>query len=241
MASSSSTARLSPQPDTSACMPGPAHLLERRDLLADHHLGHAGRAEVHRGVALDHEHHVAERRDVGPARGRRAEQAADLRHLTRQPHLVVEDAPGAPAAGEQLDLVGDAGAGGVDQPDQRDLLGQRRLGGADHLLDGAGAPRAGLHHRVVGDHHTGRPSTRPRPGDHAVGGEPVGQRVGQQPVLHERARVEQQVDALAGRVLADGPQLRQPGLRGGAGLRPQVLERRPSPSLVVIRLYLRLD
>ena len=32
-----------------------AHLLERH-VLADHDLGHARRAEVHRGVALDHEH-----------------------------------------------------------------------------------------------------------------------------------------------------------------------------------------
>ena len=88
---------------------GAAHLLER-DPLADDHLGHAGRAEVHRRVALDHDHDVAEARDVGAAGRRRPEQAADLRHLARQPHLVVEDPPGAAAAGEQLDLVGDAGA-----------------------------------------------------------------------------------------------------------------------------------
>ena len=94
----------------------PAHLVERH-VLADHDLGHARRTEVHRGVALDHEHDVAERGDVRAARGRRAEQATHLRHLARQAHLVGEDAARAPAAGEQVDLVGDAGAGGVDEID----------------------------------------------------------------------------------------------------------------------------
>ena len=59
-----------------------AHLLERH-LLADHHLGHARRAEVHGGVALAHDHDVAERRDVGAAGGARAEQDAHLRHDAR--------------------------------------------------------------------------------------------------------------------------------------------------------------
>ena len=57
----------------------PAHLLER-DLLADHHRGHPRRAQVHRGVALAHDHDVAERGDVGAAGGARPEQHADLRH-----------------------------------------------------------------------------------------------------------------------------------------------------------------
>ena len=51
-----------------------AHLLERH-LLADDHLGHARRAEVHGGVAVDHDHDVAERRDVRAARRRRARRA----------------------------------------------------------------------------------------------------------------------------------------------------------------------
>ena len=109
MASWSSTARLSAQPGLRHVHPRPAHLLQRGDL-ADDHLGHARRAEVHRGVAVDHEHDVAERRDVRPAGRRRAEQAADLRHLAGQADLVVEDVPGAAAAGEQLDLVGQPGA-----------------------------------------------------------------------------------------------------------------------------------
>ncbi len=77
----------------------PAHLLQRH-LLADHHLRHPRRAQVHRGVALAHDHDVAEGRDVGAAGGARPEQQADLRHLAREPHLVVEDPPGAAAPRE---------------------------------------------------------------------------------------------------------------------------------------------
>ena len=148
-----------------------AHLLQRH-LLADDHLGHPRRAEVHRGVALDHDHDVAERRDVRAAGGGRAEQAADLRHLARQRDLVVEDAPGAAAAGEQRDLVGDARPGGVDEPEDRQLLGERPLGDADDLLDGARAPRAGLDRRVVRDDERGTSVDQALAGDHAVGRQP---------------------------------------------------------------------
>ena len=226
MASVSSWARLSAQPDWRDVHPGAAHLLQRGDL-ADDHLGHARRAEVHRGVAVDHEHDVAERRDVGAAGRRRPEQAADLRHLAGQPHLVVEDPPGAAAPGEQLDLVGEAGAGGVDEPEDRHLLVDRRLRGPHHLLDRAGAPRAGLHHRVVGDDDDRHPVDRAPPGDDAVGGQrPAvvgGLVVGEQPVLDERLRVEQQVDALAGRQLV---------LPADLGERPLVGLQRPLDRLV---------
>ena len=58
----------------------PAHIVEA-DLLSDYDLGHARRSEIHRRVAFDHEHDIAEGRDVGaPCRGR-SEQAAHLRDL----------------------------------------------------------------------------------------------------------------------------------------------------------------
>ena len=150
--------------------PRAAHLLQRH-LLADDHLGHPRRAEVHRRVALDHDHDVAEGRDVGAAGRRRAEQAADLRHLARQRDLVVEDPPGAAAAREQRDLVGDPGAGGVDEPEDRQLLGQRPLGDPDDLLDRARAPRAGLDGRVVGHDERGPAVDQALAGDDAVGGQ----------------------------------------------------------------------
>jgi hypothetical protein len=99
---------------------GPAHLLEAH-LLADHHLGHPRRPEIHRRVAVAHDHHVAERRDVGAAGGRRAEQQADLRHLAREQDLVVEDPPRAAAPREHLHLLGDSRPGRVDQVDHRQL------------------------------------------------------------------------------------------------------------------------
>ena len=166
-------------------------------MLADHHLGHARRAEVHRRVALDHEHHVAERGDVRAARGRRPEQAAHLRHLAREPHLVGEDAPGAAPAREQLDLVGDARAGGVDEVHDRQLVPQRVLGEAHDLLDRARAPRARLHRRVVGHHAHRAAVDAADAGDDAVGREIAGERVGEQRVLDERALVEEQREAVA--------------------------------------------
>ena len=195
MASWSSTARLSAHPDTRDVHPRPAHLLQRGDL-ADDHLRHARRAEVHRGVAVDHEHDVAERRDVRPAGRRRPEQAADLRHLPGQADLVVEDVPGAAPPREQLHLVGQPGAGGVDEPHDRHLLGERRLRRPHHLLDGPRPPRPGLHHRVVGDDDRRHPVDAAPPGDDAVGGQTRRHGVGQHPVLDERTLVDEQVDAL---------------------------------------------
>ena len=99
--------------------PRAAHLLER-DLLADDHLGHARAAEVHGRVAVEHDHDVAERGDVGAAGGAGAEQQAHLRHEAGQLDLVVEDAPRAATAGEHLHLLGDARAGGVHEVEHRD-------------------------------------------------------------------------------------------------------------------------
>ena len=58
--------------------------------------------------------------------------------------LVVEDLPGAPAAGEQVDLVGDPRAGRVDQVDDRALVLPGQLDDPDDLLDRPRAPRARL-------------------------------------------------------------------------------------------------
>jgi hypothetical protein len=146
------------------------HLLEAR-LLADDLLRHPGRAEVHRRVALHHEHDVAERRDVRAAGRRRAEETAHLRHPARQAHLVGEDAPGTAASREQLDLVRDARPGRVDEVDDRELVAQRGLGQTDDLLDGAGAPRPRLDRGIVG-HHTDRASVDPGGARHdPVGGQ----------------------------------------------------------------------
>ena len=110
------------------------------------------------------------------------------------------------------------------------LVGERPLGEADDLLDGARAPRTRLHRRVVG-HHAHRPAVdRADAGDDAIGGQVVGrrQRVREQPVLDERALVEQQVEPIAHEELVLGRELVALGSRGclrergrlGAGGRP---------------------
>ena len=166
--------------------PRAAHLVEP-DLLPDHDLGHARRAEVHRSVAFDHEHDIAERGDVGTTRGRRPEQAAHLRDLARQPNLIREDAARAAAPGEELDLIGDARARRVDEVDDGELVLQRVLGEADDLLDRACAPRSRLHRRVVGHHAHGPPVDPADAGDHTIRGEVARERVGEQAVLDERS------------------------------------------------------
>ena len=70
--------RLSPHPLTVACMRAPpiSSSVACSPMTSS---AMRGEPEVHRRVPLDHEHHVAERRDVRAARGRRPEQAAHLR------------------------------------------------------------------------------------------------------------------------------------------------------------------
>jgi hypothetical protein len=174
----------------------PAHLLER-DVLADHHLGHPRRAEVHRRVAVAHDHDVAERRDVGAAGGARAEQHADLRDRARELDLVEEDAARVAAAGEHLHLLGDARAGRVDEIDHRHAVGERRLLDPQDLLDRLRSPRAGLDGRVVRHQRDAAAADRADAGDDAVGAEPLRLPVREQRVLRERAGVEQPRDPLA--------------------------------------------
>ncbi len=191
--------------------PGAAHLLQA-DRLADDHLGHPRAAEVHARVAFDHDHDVAEGRDVRPAGRGRPEQAADLRHPAGQHHLVVEDPPGTATAREQLHLVGDPSPGRVHQPEHRQLLAQRRLGSADDLLHCPGPPRTGLDGRVVGDHHRRAAADQPPAGDHSVRRQPARQGVGQLAVLDEGSGIDEQVDPDPDGQLALGVELGGPGL-----------------------------
>src|SRR5690606_34850137 len=78
----------------------------------------------------------------------------------------------------------------------------RALLGAQDLLDGARAPRAGLDGGVV-RHDAHHPSLDgAAAGDHAVGGEPLGPTVGEEGVLHEGPRIEQARDAVPREELA---------------------------------------
>ena len=98
------------------------------------------------------------------------------------------------AAGEHLDLVGDAGAGRVDQVEQRDAKPCRGLLDADDLLDCARAPASCLHSRVIGHHGDLAGLDRAQAGHHAVGRQLVRNHVREQAVLDERAFVEQEIE-----------------------------------------------
>ena len=178
------------------------------DLLPDGHLDHARRADVHRRLALDHDHDVGERGQVGGAGRRGSEQDADLGTDARQLHLVVEDPAGVVAAGKDADLLGDAGARGVDEIEERDLEARRLLLDADDLLDGLLAPRAGLHREVVG-HHADRPAEhRADARDHAVGGRSgSAERARSQSSWNCGAGVEEEAEAVADEELAFRPEL----------------------------------
>ena len=184
-----------------AVHPGTAHLLQR-GLLLDHHLDHARAAEVHRRVAVHHRDVVAERRDVRTARGRRAEQGADLRDRARRAHLGVEDLPGSAPAGEHLDLVGDPRAGRVDQVDHRQAGRVGLLDDPDDLLDGPSAPGSRLDRGVVGHQRDRASADRSRAGDDAVRREPVGARVSEDAVLGQAVLVDQHGDPVPREELA---------------------------------------
>ena len=210
-----------------AVHPRAAHLLQR-GVLADDHLDHPRAAQVHRGVAVDHRDEIAERRDIGAAGGRRPEQGAHLRDGPRRAHLGVEDLPGAAAAREHLHLIGDPGTGRVDQVDHRQAVGICPLDHANDLLDGARAPRPGLHGGVVGHQGNGPAIDRRGARDHPVGRQAGRQHVGEGAVLGEAARVGQQLDPVPGKQLAARRRLLVVTLGAAAG--------DPGPDLGKIRM-----
>jgi len=65
-------------------------------------------------------------------------------------------------------------------------------------------PRPGLHGRVVGHQADPSPLEAGQPGDEPIGRQRVGQRVGEHPVLDERAFIDQPGDPLADEQLALG-------------------------------------
>ena len=185
---------------------GAAEVLHR-DVLAGHGLGQVRARERHRALADHHRHEVREPRDVGGPGRAGAEHRGHQRHDARHRHLLAEQVPGA---GEQAARgLLDSRPGRVEQPDQRHPLLQRQLAQAAHLQLPGHPHRAGHHREVVGGDRA-RPAVDVAPaGDHAVGRRlaalhrALGEvRTGVDAHLDERARVDQQVDPLAGRELA---------------------------------------
>ncbi len=146
---------------------GAAELLHR-DVLAGDGLGQVGAGERHRALADDHRHEVREARDVGGARGAGAHHRRDHRDHARHHDLLLEQVAGA---GEHRPggLL-DAGAGGVEQPDEGHALVQRHLAQAADLELAGHAHRAGHHGEVVGGDAAGLAVDVAPAGDDAVGG-----------------------------------------------------------------------
>src|SRR2546422_492294 len=146
--------------------------------------------------------------------GRYAEPAGDgpedahLRDDAGELHLVVEDPAGVEASREDLDLLGDATARGVDEVEHRHPQPRGLLLDAHDLEHGLLAPRARLDRVVVGHDADGLAADLADAGDHAVG-----RRVGllvarEEPVLLElAARIEQQLQPIAHEHLALGLEL----------------------------------
>ena len=195
-----------PHPRFAAVDLGAAELLHR-DVLAGDGFGQVRAGERHRALAGDHRHEVGERRDVGGAGGAGAHHRRDHRDHARHFDLLAEEVAGA--GEERAGRLLDAGAGRVEQPDERHPLGERHLAQAGDL-ELAGHPhRAGHHGEVVGGDAAGAAVDVAPAGDHAVGGglDPVHRPLGEVRAavdahLDEGALVDQQVDPLAGGELA---------------------------------------
>jgi hypothetical protein len=172
-----------------------AHLLVR------HGLDHVGTRDEHVGAALHHEDEVGDRRRVDGPAGARPHDRRDLRHHARRQHVAQEDVR---VARQRYHALLDARAARIVEPDH----GRAGLRGVVHdladLLGERARQRAAEHREVLREHEHQPAVDAPRAGDDAVAGDlllghaEVGRAVRLEAVvLAERARVEQQLDALA--------------------------------------------
>ena len=181
-----------------------AELFER-DVLTGDGAHDVGTGDEHVRALAHHEDEVGHGGAVNRATGARAEHHRDLRHHTAREHVAVED----PAVRrERDDALLDAGAGAVVQADHGRADLERDVHQLVDLLGEHLAERAAEHGEVLAEHEDLATVDRAPSGDHTVGVgmllEPGSVRAmtGEQVELVERARVEQEVDALAGEHLA---------------------------------------
>ena len=147
-----------------------AQLLGRDDL-AGGRLHQRRAAEEDRALVADDHGLVAHRRHVRAARGARAEHGGDLRDAAAGHRgLVVEDPAEVLAVGEDVVLLGQEGAAGVDEVDARQPVLQRHLLRAQVLLDRHRVVGAALDGGVVGDDHALAPGHPADAGDHPGAG-----------------------------------------------------------------------
>ena len=138
-----------------------------------------------------------------------AHEGRDLRDDARQRHLLTEQGPGA---GEgRTRRTSHACARRIEQPHDRNPLAQHELAHAGDLLFVDLAHRPGHHREVVGDdrHRTavdvadaGDATVRR---EAALGGQAGIHVVGELPVLHEGSGVDEALEPLSHRQLAEAP------------------------------------
>ena len=189
---------------------GAAHLLLGH-VLARRRLHEVTAAERHRRRPLHHGHEVGESRDVRRACRAVPEHGRHLGHDPAQRHLLAEQ--GARSRERRSRRLLDARSSRVEQPHDGDAPPQRQLAHTGGLALPY-RPHRPTHDREVVGHDRHRPALDlADPGDHAVSGEVVAARlrqrrihvVGQQRVLHERPRIEEQIEALAHGQLSHRP------------------------------------
>ena len=139
-----------------------------RDRLAGRGFDQRRAAEEDRALALDDDRLVGHRRDIGAAGGAGAHHHRDLGDaLRRHARLIVEDAAEMVAVGEDLGLVRQVGAAGIDEIDAGQTVLFGDLLRAQMLLDRHRIIGAALDGRIVGDDHRLAPFDAADPRHHA--------------------------------------------------------------------------
>ena len=177
-----------------------AQLLVGRDL-AGRGLQERRAGQEHLGLVAHHDDVVGEARQIGAARGRGAVHDGDLRDAARRHARLVGEA--AAARHEDLGLVEQVGAAGLDQVHDRQLVLHHDLLDALALALAGRRDGAALDRAVRGRHHAAHALDIADAGDRAAAGARavlvvVHAVAGERHQLEERrAAVEQQRDALA--------------------------------------------
>ena len=178
----------------------------RIDLLVGHGLHDVGTGHEHVARPLDHDREVGHRRRVHRAAGARTHDHRDLRHDARGHDVAQEDVG---VAAERGDALLDPRAAGIVEADERCADLHREVHDLADLLGVRLGQRATEDREVLAEDEDEPPVHGPVAGDDAVAEEAlirdarILRAVGDEGIeLHERPRIEEEVEALAGRQLA---------------------------------------
>jgi len=144
--------------------------LFRRDDLAGGRLHQRRSAEENRALITHDDAFVRHRRDVGATGGAGAHHDRDLRNaLGGHLRLIIEDAAEVPFIGENLVLLRQERAAGIDHVDAGQIVLAGDILGAKMLLHRHRIIGAAFDGRIVGDHDAFPAGYPPHPGNDAGG------------------------------------------------------------------------